>query len=168
MARSNNGYHYSGVEYRHHDATECIRMAEERAGPSVLGYLYRFEWDRSHRCLKLIAFRISKKTPRGWKILTGSSSYAQPKQILENTRRRFAAKSVDVALESYLARKKMYVSILEHQLSEAKEQLSAGKRSEAYPTKLAGPKRELAFLIDGTVFEDPSPSTSTLYRELTG
>lgn len=144
-----------GVEYSHRNSTECIQFAQERAGASLLGYLYRFEWDRSHDCLKLIAYRIAKKTPKGWQIFLGRAGFYQSKEtrlVIDGTMRQFARSSVDAALESYKRRKTRYVSILEHQLMSAKQALIAANLPQAYPSPDLIKKRELAFLIEGEVF----------------
>jgi hypothetical protein len=151
-----------GVEYRHRDSQQCIQMAEERAGTSVLGYLYRFDWDRSHRCLKLTAYRICKKTPKGWRILINSHRWSyggnagKTKLVLDQRRRAFARPTIEAALNSYKCRKTMYSQILQHKLDEAKESLAAASLPEAFMSSEAKAKRDLAFLIEGEVMTQPA------------
>jgi hypothetical protein len=141
----------SGVQYTHRDSVTCIKHAEERAGASLLGYLYRFEWCRSSRCLRLIAYKITKKTPKGWRIFLGP--YSGTRQVIEGTRRKFAAPTIEKALESYRCRKTRYFHILQHQLEEAKEQMESATLPEAYPfNKNRDPLKTLRLFIGDEEF----------------
>ena len=154
-----------GVEYAHDRAIECIRRAEEWAGASVLGYLYRFEWNSYHSTLMLQAFRISKKTPKGWKILINSyRSFRAGKtqQVLEGTRKQFARPTVEAALESYRLRKMRYQMILKHKLKDAEASWEAGAAPAAYEEGQSQVKRELAFLIGGEEFHYPVGASPNL------
>lgn len=133
----------SGVQWNHNDVAASRKYAEERAGASLLGYLYRFEWDRSYERLNLIAYKITKKTPKGWKIYLGGISGT--KQIMEGTMRKFAAPTIEAALESYKRRKTSYVHILESHLMQAKQSLEAASLPEAFPKH--NPEKKLRYFI---------------------
>lgn len=105
--------------WRPREAEACKRDAEERAGLSPLGYLYRLEevWystvidaDReeygSRLALELRACPIRRRTPKGWRLFNG-------RFVLEPATKRWACPTLEEAVESFVARKTKQARIYE-------------------------------------------------------
>jgi hypothetical protein len=117
--------------------------AEERAGKSELGYLYRLEWCRDAQAPELKAYPILKVTPRGWRIRAISRRWfnrREDKMVYRDAARTFAKPTVAEAVESYIARKTYYRSCLEQRLVEATKMVEAVKRPDV--------KREFEYFLD--------------------
>lgn len=126
-----------GVRYDPFRETECVAEAIRRAGPSDLGYLFRFEdhsyasridpysdWDdnwTSTTYLELNAYAIKKRTPAGWTL--GWFSGCRSKWVGERHRKQFAHPTIEAALESFVARKDKQARIYEARARRAREMI---------------------------------------------
>lgn len=107
--------------------------------------LYRYDTYRQctstdesmERCLASKAvvycseFEVIKETPKGYWINTGFNQLLSPnKWVSKTSRKRFAHLSKDNAWESFIARKKRQVQILQAQLANAQECLTLKQPNE--------------------------------------
>jgi hypothetical protein len=98
---------------------ETIKKAQDCVGPSPLGYLYRFDWNREYGWIMLTAYPIVKKTPKGWRVRTSGIKPNETRFQLEQSRRVFAAPTINLARMSYQARKNMQRAIYQSKADEA-------------------------------------------------
>jgi hypothetical protein len=117
--------------------------AEDRAGKSEHGYLYRVEWCRQAQMPELKAYPILKVTTRGWRIQIvtfGWFGRRESKMVFKDAARAFAKPTVAEAVENYVARKTYYRDCLKHRLTEATAMIEAIHKPEV--------KREFEYFLD--------------------
>jgi hypothetical protein len=101
---------------------DCKKLAEDRAGPNELGYLYRLYWSRVKESIRLVAYPILKVTPKCWKI--------QPKCLakpiyVSMAKPYYAQPEMSQLLTSYRERRQSMVKRCEFRLREAQRSLAA-------------------------------------------
>lgn len=117
------------TEWSPNRAAECQAAAERLAGPSELGYLYRFdrqayssmnEWEdvSIRECVELTAYRIHKLTPCGWTLDLWSG--ARRRFVSRDTTKRFALPTVDEAIESFVKRQERRIALMEGRAAESR------------------------------------------------
>lgn len=117
--------------------------AEERAGKSELGYLYRLDWCHEAQLPELKAYPILKVTPRGWRIRAPSGRWfkrREDKMVYRDARRTFAKPTVAEAVNHYVARKSYYRDCLKHRVAEATKMVEAINEPEV--------KQEFEYFLD--------------------
>ena len=122
------------------DSNQTKLNAEEAAGPSELGYLYRLDWCPIVRNAVLRAYRIIKFTPCGCRIALGRGIVtASTRVVIDKSFRKFAHRTVAEAVTSYLARKTRYRSLLQYRIQEANDMIAAVQQPDI--------KRQLDFIV---------------------
>lgn len=116
------------------DPDRCRQEAEDRAGPSPLGYLYRLQKDRSNQQICLSALKIEKVTPCGWRVRV---NHRETTVILKKGR-KFAYPTLDEAVKDFLRRWEWWRRQLSRKVEEADETIMMFKHPEQH--------RELSFL----------------------
>jgi len=122
---------------------KCIAEAERwgrwyAPENEILGFLYRFDYKRysyivdaereeysSYAVLELYAYPVKKWTPHGATLHCYSGT--RHKFVNLEATKRFAWKTVDEALESFIARKKKEISIYESRIAEALRGIEAAE-----------------------------------------
>ena len=93
--------------------------------------LYRYDYHpgmtwASYENLYLYSLPVLKQTPRGfWVEDHGALRRNKRRFVLENSRKKYAATTPKLALESFIAKKESQIGILTAQLEGAKEALKA-------------------------------------------
>jgi len=92
-------------------------------------YRYNNEYNSGFtlNVVKCLVFDEVRETPKGHYI-DSYTKYGNQRWVSKTSRKRFAYPTKKEALTSFLARKKRQVSILEHQLTNAKSGLAQGLR----------------------------------------
>lgn len=131
---------------------DCKKLAEDRAGPSENGYLYRLYWSRDKSCIRLIAYPILKITPKCWKI--HPKVLKKPVYVSKDSDRfQYACEDLEDALLSYRHRRSALVRRLEFRLRDAQRSLD-----EASSDRL----KELYWLQDEEVTPADEPEEEEL------
>jgi hypothetical protein len=126
------------------DPEGCRERANEAAGPSEHGYLYRLYWSRRKEEIRLIAYPILKITPMCWKIQVKFRD--KPTYVSQNGHRKYACFTVAEAVSSYRARREAAVRHATWRLRDAEKSLAA--------TNPRDPLNELYWLQNE---EEPTP-----------
>jgi hypothetical protein len=101
-------------------------MFPDEGRPDPLGYLYRYEDSATrhfdpfeeeftgplHVSINCYSYDIVKETPKGVRILYCGSV----RTVLDGSRKKFACRTRQQALESFIARKNVQIAILEQSL----------------------------------------------------
>jgi hypothetical protein len=112
------------TRYTPDNLQDCKKLAEDNAGPSEHGYLYRLYWSRSLQSIRLVAYPILKITPMCFKIQP--KIHNKPMYVSQiETKQRYACSKLDMAVASYKARRQSMVRICERRLRDAEESLAA-------------------------------------------
>jgi len=77
--------------------------------------------------LKALEYKVVKETQCGYWIVPCKYAYDKPKFVLKVARKRYAYPTKELALESYIKRKKHQIAILESQLYLARASLEQAK-----------------------------------------
>ena len=106
------------------------QKAEGHQKRSPLGYLYRLAWCSNSQSVRVAAFRILSQTPATWTI---GLDYEGDKTLVvrEQGFVRFAHPTIKKALDSYLRRRRAWISRLETQLRKARDSLEKAEVNEA-------------------------------------
>ena len=83
--------------------------------------------DSTHIELVVLTYEVVKTTAQGEWVRPSGDSYAKPRFVLRNARKKFAHADKKAALAAFIRRRDRQISILEHQLDEARRAYTLGR-----------------------------------------